>query len=125
MVQQRKRVRHRDTFEERLSKEAAKFKEAADKLPPGSFARELLLRRVAQAETASNIDKWLSSKIVGKPADPPWNASAGVPLGIRMDRAVESCVSFRDRAPKASRKRAATVPLASSIGGRGRFPSAT
>lgn len=66
MVQQRKRVRHRDTFEERLSKEAAKFKEAADKLPPGSFARELLLRRVAQAETASNIDKWLSSKICGK-----------------------------------------------------------
>jgi hypothetical protein len=53
MVQQRKRVRHRDTFEERLSKEAAKFKEAADKLPPGSFARELLLRRVTQAETAS------------------------------------------------------------------------
>jgi hypothetical protein len=66
MVQQRKRVRHRDTFEERLSKEAAKFKEAADKLPPGSFAREMLLRRVAQAETASNIDKWLSSKICGK-----------------------------------------------------------
>jgi hypothetical protein len=66
MVQQRKRVRHRDTFEERLSKEAAEFKEAADKLPPGSFARELLLRRVAQAETASNIDKWLSSKICGK-----------------------------------------------------------
>jgi hypothetical protein len=66
MVQQRKRVRHRDTFEERLSKEAGKFKEAADKLPPGSFAREMLLRRVAQAETASNIDKWLSSKICGK-----------------------------------------------------------
>jgi hypothetical protein len=66
MVQQRKRVRHTETFEERLSKEAIKFKEAADKLPPGSFARELLLRRVAQAETASNIDKWLSSKICGK-----------------------------------------------------------
>jgi hypothetical protein len=53
MVQQRKRVRHPETFEERLSKEAVKFKEAADKLPPGSFARELLLRRVTQAETAS------------------------------------------------------------------------
>jgi hypothetical protein len=66
MVQQRKRVRHTETFEERLSKETVKFKEAADKLPPGSFARELLLRRVTQAETASNINKWLGSKISAK-----------------------------------------------------------
>jgi hypothetical protein len=66
MDKQRKRVRHTETFEERLSKEAVKFKEAADKLPPGSLARELLLRRVTQAETASNIDKWLSSKISAK-----------------------------------------------------------
>ena len=35
MDKQRKRVRHTETFEERLSKEAVKFKEAADKLPPG------------------------------------------------------------------------------------------
>jgi len=66
MDKQRKRVRHTETFEERLSKEAVKFKEAADKLPPGSLARELLLRRVTQAETASNINKWLSSKISAK-----------------------------------------------------------
>jgi hypothetical protein len=66
MVQQRKGVRHTETFDERLSKEAAKFKEAAGKLPPGSFARDLLLRRVAQAETASNVNKWLNSKICGK-----------------------------------------------------------
>jgi hypothetical protein len=66
MVQQRKRVRHTETFEERLSKEAVKLKEAADKLPPGSLARELLLRQVTQAETASNINKWLSSKISAK-----------------------------------------------------------
>jgi hypothetical protein len=44
MVQKRKRVRRTETFEERLSKEAVKFKEAADKLPPGSSDRELLLR---------------------------------------------------------------------------------
>jgi hypothetical protein len=66
MVQQRKPVRQTETFEERLSKEAVKFKEAADKLPPGSLARELLLRRVTQAETASNINTWLSSKISAK-----------------------------------------------------------
>jgi hypothetical protein len=66
MVQQRKRVRHQETFEERLSKAAVKFKEAADKAPPASRDRELLLQRVQQAETASNINKWLSSKICGK-----------------------------------------------------------
>jgi hypothetical protein len=65
MVQQRRLVRHTETFEERLSKAAGKFKEAADK-PPASHDRELLLRRVQQPETASNIDKWLSSKICGK-----------------------------------------------------------
>jgi hypothetical protein len=66
MVQQRKRVRHLETFEQRLSKAAVKFNEAADKLPPPSCDRELLLQRVQQAETASNINKWLSSKICGK-----------------------------------------------------------
>ena len=63
MVQQRK---HTETFEERLSKERVKIKEAADKLPPGGHARELLLRQVQQAETASNVEKWLSSKICAK-----------------------------------------------------------
>ena len=62
MVQQRK---HTETFEERLSKERVKIKEAADKLPP-RHDRELLLHRVERAETASSINKWLSSKICGK-----------------------------------------------------------
>jgi hypothetical protein len=39
MNKQRKRVRHTETFEERLSKEAVKFKEAADKLSPGNCSR--------------------------------------------------------------------------------------
>jgi hypothetical protein len=61
MTKQRKRVKHIETFEERLAQEAIKFKEAADKQPVGSMARELLLRRARQAETASHIDQWLSS----------------------------------------------------------------
>jgi hypothetical protein len=61
MVQQRKRVKHTATFEERLAAEAIKFKEAAEKQPPGSTARELLLRRARQAETASHINNWLRS----------------------------------------------------------------
>jgi hypothetical protein len=61
MAQRRRRVKHKATFEERLAEEAIKFKEAAEKEPPGSTARELLLRRARQAETASHINDWLSS----------------------------------------------------------------
>ena len=58
---QRRRIKHNATFEERLAEEAIKFKEAAKKQPPGSTARELLLRRARQAETASHINNWLRS----------------------------------------------------------------
>ena len=58
---QRRRIKHSATFEERLAEEAIKFKEAADKQPIGSFARELLLRRALQAETASHLNQWLRS----------------------------------------------------------------
>ena len=58
---QRRRIEHNKTFEERLAEEAVKFKEAAEKQPPGSTARELLLRRARQAETASHINNWLNS----------------------------------------------------------------
>jgi hypothetical protein len=61
MTKQRRRITHIATFEERLAQEAAKFKEAADKQPFGSKAREQLLRRARQAETASHINQWLSS----------------------------------------------------------------
>jgi hypothetical protein len=46
----RRRIKHTATFEERLAEEAMKFKEAAEKQPAGSTARELLLRRARQAE---------------------------------------------------------------------------
>ena len=61
MARQRKRVKHTATFEARLAEEATKFKEAAEKQPPGSMARELLLRRARQAETAAHISDWLRS----------------------------------------------------------------
>lgn len=57
----RRRIKHSSTFEERLKEEAIKFKEAAERQPPGSTARELLLRRARQAETASRINNWLRS----------------------------------------------------------------
>ena len=61
MTKTRKRVKHLATFEERLAEEARRFREAADKLPTGSKARELYLRRARQAETASDMNAWLSS----------------------------------------------------------------
>jgi hypothetical protein len=63
MVQQRTFT---DTFKNRLPKEAAPFKEVDAKLPSEKYDRELNLERVEQAETASNIGKWLNSKICGK-----------------------------------------------------------
>ena len=48
MAQRRKRVKYKATFEQRLAEEAIKFKEAAEKEPPGSTARERLLRRARQ-----------------------------------------------------------------------------
>jgi len=57
----RKRIKHEKTFRERLAEEVQRFKDAAEKLPPGSHAKELLLRRARQAETASHLHEWLMS----------------------------------------------------------------
>lgn len=61
MLTGRRRIKHEKTFQEPLAEEALRFKEAAEKLPPGSHAQELLLRRARQAETASHIDVWFTS----------------------------------------------------------------
>ena len=61
MVKQRRRVKHEKTFEERLAEEAERFREAAARLSPGT-ARESLLKRARQTETASLINAWLKSR---------------------------------------------------------------
>lgn len=48
-----KRIENALTFKQRLAAEAMQFKEAAENERPGTMARELLLRRARQAETAS------------------------------------------------------------------------
>lgn len=58
--QRRRRIKQEKSFAERLVEEAQRFREEAEKLPPG-MARELLLRRVRQAETASHVNDWLKS----------------------------------------------------------------
>jgi hypothetical protein len=70
MAQGRKRIKKQEakaTFEERLEEEAIKFKDAAEKQPPGSTAREQLLRRARQAETAARLSDWLRSRELQPP----------------------------------------------------------
>ena len=62
-----KRLLHKRTFEERLEEEARRFKQEAEALPLGSAAREGLLRRARQAETASHVNQWLSSPGLASP----------------------------------------------------------
>ena len=69
MVQQRKRIKHTQTFEERLEEEAHKYREAAAQQPPGSMARELLLRRAQKSETASQFNQWLKVRQPGSEQD--------------------------------------------------------
>jgi hypothetical protein len=57
----RGRTTQKTSFRQRLAEESKRFKEAAEEAPPGSMARELLLRRARQAETASHLKDWLSS----------------------------------------------------------------
>ena len=61
MIRRRPRIKHEKSFQQRLADEACRYHEAASKLPPGT-ARELLLRRARQAETAANSDNWLNSQ---------------------------------------------------------------
>jgi hypothetical protein len=63
----RNRLKHTKTFKERLMEEAAKFREAAEQLPPGT-ERELLMKRVRQAESAMEISDWFAAPGVPPPA---------------------------------------------------------
>jgi hypothetical protein len=64
---ERRRIANKLTFEQRLAEEAKRFKEAAARERPGTLARELLLRRARQAETASHINEWLTSPGLAPP----------------------------------------------------------
>jgi hypothetical protein len=55
------RINRKLSFQQRLAAEAMRFREAAEQEKPGTMARELLLRRARQAETACHIDERLNS----------------------------------------------------------------
>jgi hypothetical protein len=60
MTIKRSRLKHAAPFGERLHKAADEAREAAEGLPPGE-ARDALLKRVRQAETAARINEWLTA----------------------------------------------------------------
>jgi hypothetical protein len=63
---QRRRNKQAMSFKDRLLEEAAKFREAAERLAPGT-ERELLMRRVYQAERAAEITDWLAKPDTAPP----------------------------------------------------------
>jgi hypothetical protein len=56
---ERRRFKQTETLEFRLTAEAANLRRQAEGLPPG-IRREELLRKASQAETASQVNEWLS-----------------------------------------------------------------
>lgn len=56
--QKRRRVRHEKSFADRLADEIRNYSQAAADASPG-MERELLLKRVRQAETALYFNQWL------------------------------------------------------------------
>jgi hypothetical protein len=57
---QRRRVKQTDPLGERLRQRASDARARAGSLPPGS-EKDALLLEACEAETALNIDAWLSS----------------------------------------------------------------
>ena len=64
---QRRHIQQTTTLEHRLLEEAGRLRKEARGTPPG-IERERLLRRARQAETASHINQWLSSKGLQSPS---------------------------------------------------------
>ncbi|MCK1282724.1 hypothetical protein IVB41_02085 [Bradyrhizobium sp. 44] len=63
---ERRRVTHSKTFTDRLMEEAAKSREAAERLAPGT-ERELLMKRADQAEKAAQMSDWLTKPNTAPP----------------------------------------------------------
>jgi hypothetical protein len=59
-ILRRRRLKQTASFQQRLAEEAKRYREEADKHPPGP-QKELYLRRARQCETAGHINDWLTS----------------------------------------------------------------
>ena len=59
-MNERRRIKHTATVEQRLAAEAQRLKIEAGELPEGK-ARDDMMRKARQTETASHMSEWLSS----------------------------------------------------------------
>jgi hypothetical protein len=59
-MQRRRRFKQTQSLEERLTEEAKRLRAEAKLLPPGA-ARDEMVRKARQAETASRMNGWLTS----------------------------------------------------------------
>ena len=64
---QRRRLIQTAPLEQRLEERAKRLRQEARGTPPG-IEREKLIRRARQAETASHINQWISSKGLQPPS---------------------------------------------------------
>ena len=64
---QRRRLIQTAPLEQRLEARAKRLRQEARGTPPG-IEREKLIRRARQAETASHINQWISSKGLQPPS---------------------------------------------------------
>lgn len=60
-MQQRNRFKQTESLQERLAEEARRLRETAQLLPPGAV-RDAALWKARQAEMASHMSEWLSSR---------------------------------------------------------------
>jgi hypothetical protein len=58
---QRRRFKNILSFPDRLDQEIERLRAQAEKIPLGNHERDMLLRKIRQAETALRINDWLSS----------------------------------------------------------------
>ena len=64
---ERRRFTYRTTLEERLAEDMERLRQQAKAMKPG-VARDNVLRRIRQNETASHISEWLGSPGLRPPA---------------------------------------------------------
>jgi hypothetical protein len=62
----RREIKHTKSFDERLADQARRLRDQAKTLLPGR-ARDELIRRARQAETASRVNEWLTSPGLASP----------------------------------------------------------
>jgi hypothetical protein len=63
---ERRRIKHKASFQERLADQAKRLRDQAETMPLGT-ERDDLVRRARQTETAAHLDAWLNSPGLSQP----------------------------------------------------------